>query len=838
MNSPKKQFLIIILACLTVVTIITVWGQAASEPDLVEKALQAMGGAEEIVFAVRGIYSDGHYYANFGHWSDDPNKMMHSPDGSRLCKFNLRTRQVVTLLDDPKGGIRDPRVHYKGDKLLFAYRKGGTKYYHLYESNTDGAGLKQLTFGDWDDVDPEYLPDGGIIFVSTRSKRFVPCYHTQAGLLHRMEADGSGLLLLSGNNVGDHRPAILPDGRVLYTRWEYVDRAPQKFHSLWTMNPDGSDQMVLYGNSIPPDGKYYVMTDAMPIPGADKVVSIFSPEHGTRENAGDVMVVDPKAGPDDLSAARQISPKVKIGAAWTSASGWGGFRDPYPLSVDCFLVARDKSVLILDGRMATQEIFRAEEMVHDPRVIRSRPRERVLSSRSDPKKNIGQLVLANVYRGRNMNGIKPGEIKSLLVMEDLPKPISYYSLPGAISMDGSHTLHRILGTVPVEDDGSAAFEAPPLRGLFFVALDKQGMAVKRMQSYTMVMPGETLGCAGCHETRTETIQRSGGKLLALARAPRRIEPIPNIPEVLDYPRDIQPILNRHCITCHSAEKPSGHVVLTGDYNEWFTQSYYALFAYKQISDSWRYDENGNHPPYGFGTAISPLMKKIDGSHNNVKLSEHEHDLIRLWIEAGATFAGTYAAYNSSASAVAGALVNTPKIEFKEPIGSIVKNRCLTCHDSVANLGKRHEKGRVNLPKHCWNLYNLSYPEKSMILMAPLAKEAGGYGWCKNKSPDSQPVLIFRDTQDPDYQTILQAVQTAKARQEKAGRYDMPGFRPNEHYVRWMKRFGILPEGFDLVKDPIDPYEIDKAYWRSLWYCPPTAQTISVASQVSEGKNDK
>jgi hypothetical protein len=256
-----------------------------------------------------------------------------------------------------------------------------------------------------------------------------------------------------------------------------------------------------------------------------------------------------------------------------------------------------------------------------------------------------------------------------------------------------------------------------------------------------------------------------------------------------------------------------------------------LFACNQISDTRRYDEDGNHPPRNFGTAASPLMKKIDGSHYEAKLTALEHDLVRLWIEAGATFAGTYAAYNRTDSAVAGALCNSTKVAVGAPIGSIVERRCLSCHGSVANLGQRVEKirvnplyttspgnawrGRVNLPKHCWNLYNLSHPDKSVILLAPLAEEAGGYGWCQVE--DGQPVAVFRNDQDPDYQSILRAIRAAKARQEKARRFDMPGFRPNEHYVRWMKRFGVLPESFDPAKDPIDPYETDQAYWRSLWH---------------------
>ena len=819
-------------------------------PDLVEKVLTLMDGAEEVVLVTRDLYTDGHYYANFGHWSSDPSKMMYADGGSRLCKLNLRTKKVTVLLEDPKGGFRDPRVHYDGGKLLFSYRKGGAKYHHLYEINPDGTDLKQLTFGTWDDVEPAYLPDGGIIFVSSQCDRFVPCYHTQAGLLYRMDAGGENIRLLSANNVADHRPAVLPDGRVIYTRWDYVDRAPQKFHSLWAMNPDGTDQMVLFGNTVSPSGNFFVMIDALPIPGSDKVATVFSPGHGFRENAGHVMILDPKAGPDDWSAATQVSPERDLGVTgW--ARGREGFRDPYPLSEDCFLVVEDKGLFILDSQGAIQDVYHAEEMIHDPRVIRPRPRERVIPSHSNPKQTAGRLVLANVYHGRNMEGVKRGEIKKLLVLEDLPKPVSYYSLAGAISMDGTHTLHRILGTVPVEPDGSASFEVPPLRGLFFVALDEKGLAVKRMQSYTMVMPGETQGCVGCHEPRTGTPSPIGsGALMAMKRPPSPIEPVPGVPDVVDYPRDIQPVWNRHCVTCHSVEKPLGHVVLTGDYNEWFTQSYYALFAYNQISDTRRYDEDGNHPPRGFGTAASPLMKIIDGNHYDAKLTARERDLVRLWIEAGATFAGTYAAYNRTDSAVAGALSNSTKVAIGSPVGPIVEKRCLSCHGSVASLGQRVEKirvnrlyttspgnawrGRVNLPKHCWNLYNLSHPDKSMILLAPLAEEAGGYGWCRTK--EGQPVAVFRNDQDPDYQALLQAVRAAKARQQKAGRFDMPGFRPNEHYVRWMKRFGVLPADFDPTKDPINVYETDRAYWRSLWYQPTDRHTAG-AHLTSNRKGD-
>ncbi len=811
------------------------------ELELVEKALALMDGAEEIVFVVRPLYSDGHYYANFGGWSDNPNRFLHPPDGSQLCKLNLRTKKVTILLDDAKGNIRDPRVHYDGGKILFAYRKSGTKHYNLYEINTDGSELKQLTFGEWDDMDPAYLPDGGIVFVSSRGKRFIPCYNSEAAILYRMDADGSNMLCLSANNVRDDRPAVLPDGRIIYTRWEYVDAAIASYRDLWVMNPDGTGQMVLFGGTVRPPDLVFSECDALPIPGAPgKVVSVYTAPSGNRENAGKVMIVDLKAGPDEPSAVRQISPKrnLRYHHFWPTNMPWYGggrvgFRDPYPLSEDCFLVAEDKKLLVLDGNGNLQEFFQAKKMVHDPRVIRPRPREPVIRPRIDRRKTTGQFILADVYHGRNMEmaGIKPGTIKELLILEDLPKPISYYSLPGTISMDGTHTLRRVLGTVPVEPDGSASFKAPALRGLYFVALDEKGLAVKRMQSYTMVMPGETQGCVGCHEARTSTAGSVGrATLLALKRPPSQIEPVLGVPEVFDYPRDIQPIWDKHCVVCHNAEEPSGRVVLTGDRNEWFTQSYYSLFAYKQIRDMFgRYNtEFRDHRPYGFGTGASPLMQKIDGSHHNATLTKQEYDTVRLWVEASAYFTGTYAVYNHPENAVAGVLMNNARVEIGKPLDRIIYDRCLWCHDSEASIGRRVRKGRVNLPKHCWNLYNLSHPEKSMILLAPLAKEAGGYGWCKDEYGQS---VVFRDTKDHHYQAILRAIQAAKERQEKLGRYDMPGWRPNEHYVRWMKRFGVLPESFDLSNDPIDVYETDRTYWRSLWYRPPAA-TATVEKLVA------
>ncbi|KKK47884.1 hypothetical protein LCGC14_3150680, partial [marine sediment metagenome] len=210
-------------------------------------------GVEEIVFAERGHGRDisGHYYANFGYSCGDPDVWFHAEDGTKLTKLNVRTGKMVDLVNDPGGSIRDPQVHYDAQRILFSYRKGGTHRYHLYEINTDGSGLRQITDGPYDDVEATYLPDDDIVFCSTRCNRWIGCWLAETAILYRCDSDGENMRMLSSGSFTENTPAVLPDGRILYTRWEYVNRDPVSFHHLWTINPDGTGQMVYYGNMIP-----------------------------------------------------------------------------------------------------------------------------------------------------------------------------------------------------------------------------------------------------------------------------------------------------------------------------------------------------------------------------------------------------------------------------------------------------------------------------------------------------------------------------------------------------------------------------------------------------------
>ncbi|MFO7901440.1 MAG: discoidin domain-containing protein, partial [Pirellulaceae bacterium] len=491
-------------------------------------------GVDEIIFAMRQPGKDGHWYANFSYYADDEERLTYG-QGGKLCRMDLETGEVTAILEDPKGAVRDPVVHYDAKKILFSYRRGGSAHYHLYEINMDGGDMRQLTDGPYDDIEPCYLPDNSIVFVSSRCKRWVQCWLTKVAVMYRCGPNGENIRPISCNVEHDNTPWPLPDGRILYQRWEYIDRSQVHYHHLWTTNPDGTGQMVYYGNMHPG----IVMIDAKPIPNTKKVVAVFSPGHGRREHVGTITIVDPRKGPDDQSSAISITSEPK-------------YRDPWAFSEETFLAARGDRLVLLDNQGHARDIYQAtaEEVAaglecHEPRPVMRRRRERVMPSRADRAEATGKVVLMDVHKGRNMAGVDRGEIEKLLVVESLPKPINFTGGMDPLTYGGSFTLERALGTIPVDEDGSAFAELPALRSLFFVALDENDMAVKRMQSFLTVQPGEVAGCVGCHERRTESLLPEV-HALATGREASKIEPIADNPGVFDFPRDIQPILDNLC----------------------------------------------------------------------------------------------------------------------------------------------------------------------------------------------------------------------------------------------------------------------------------------------------
>ncbi len=577
------------------------------------------------------------------------------------------------------------------------------------------------------------------------------------------------------------------------------------------------------------------------------------------------------------------------------------------------MAAEKERLVLMNDRGQTATLFIAPKKfgpvwLHEPRPIAAHPVEFAIPPQVDLAQPTGKYLLEDVYRGRNMSGIRApcthgrGEIKKLMVIESLPKPINFTGGMDPLSYGGTFTLERVLGTVPVEADGSAFFEAPALRSLFFVALDDQDLAVKRMQSFTTVQPGETAGCIGCHEHRTTAPPAVRRPLpLAAKRRASAIEPVRDVPDLPDFPRDVQPVLDRNCLRCHDYDRREGGVILCGDHGPMFSHSYYSLTVWRQLADG-RNRPQSNYAPRTLGSGGSPLMKIFRGGHYDVKPTARECRVVRLWLDIGAPYPGTYAALGTGS--IGGYIHNEEVLNSdddwpeSQAAQSVFARRCATCHDPQTNpiaqtlsdengvsfwqpsLGDR----RLEFSRHI--IYNLSRPEKSLVLLAPLARSAGGYGRCAAKgsslppaqeqgvrasisplppgegqgvrasedkgSPRHDPLRgcpgegqgvrasedkgsprppgegqgvrvsgggVFLSTADPDYRLLLAMCQAGKRRLEEVKRFDMPGFKPREEYIREMKRYGLLPETFDIRKDPLDVYQMDRRYWDSFIYRP-------------------
>lgn len=788
---------------------------------------------EDIIFVQRDRYEDPHWYANIGYFCDDENDPAYTT-GAQLCKLNLKTGGITILLETEQGCIRDPKVHYDAEKILFAWRRRGFSNYNLYEINVDGTNIRQITSGPYDDYEPEYLPDGGIVFVSTRAKRWVGCWKTQVGNIHRCNGDGTGIEMLSSNIEHDNTPSVLPNGKILYMRWEYVDRSQVEYHHLWTMNPDGTNQEVYYGNEV----SWGVFLSCRPVPDDDRVLGIYSPGHGRNDHYGRLAFFTNQYGPDDPRGLEKIE--------------LGQFADPWVFSADTILAAEEyRSRLAVIKRSNPNEKHEAHALyeiknngkrwiTQSPRPIMKRPREQVVVKRDDPSCATGTHIMVDVYKSQNLEGIQRGDIKKLLIIETLPKPVNFSGGPDTLSWLGSFNLERILGTVPVEPDGSAYFELPADRPVFYVALDKDDLSCRRMQSFTSVRPGETLSCIGCHNSRRHSHTNLGDarRIMALQREPSKITPIPGVHDVPDFMRDVQPVLDKYCIECHNTRDRKGRLSLEGDMGPTYSIPYYSLAMHSQIGDG--RNGLGNQPPRSLGSSASPLLRKLEGGHHNRKASREDWLKVWAWTEAAAPFCGTYGGLRNQKEQ------NTKIGVFLNQATMVLNKRCITCHQLDGKgphprLGTQYDwKARKELLKlqgyPTGNhermvikddpgryfaldvLFNATRPNQSAVLLAPLAKEAGGWGTC----PD-----VFASKRDPDYQQMARAARNWQTQWQKSGVFGSLSFQVNRQYLREMVRFGVLPKGTPLNR--IDPYETDQKYWRMFHHQPTVEDRLVTAS---------
>ena len=575
----------------------------------------------------------------------------------------------------PRGNYTTLALSYDARTVYFAfcerapekpdYYSPQRRSFHIFAVDADGGNLRRLTDGPNDDFDPCPLPDGGVAFMSTRRGGFGRCHNPWEPLpaytLHRMDASGANVRTLSFHETNEWHPSVLGDGRIVYIRWDYVDRSAANFHGLWVTGPDGTSPAILFGNYTMRINACY---QPKAIPGSNRIVFVAGAHHAA---VGGSLVVldparvrlDPESGEDDFAAIEVLTPEV----CFPEAPGWPAsyFHSPWPLSEDYYLVSfsfeplpgmgpkvKDDTAtgLYYFDRFGNMELLYREEGISSMYPIPLAPREvpPVLPSTRNPKLgDEGELVLTNV--GRSFHPLPESRpIREIRIFQVLPKTETHVANKPRIGYANAESARMLLGTVPVEADGSAYFRVPARKPIYFQAVDETGRAVQTMRSVTYLQPGERRGCVGCHEPPGTT--PAGKPPLALSESPSEITPGPDGTKPFSYPRLVQPVLDRHCVRCHDGgEGPEkSEPVLTGEPSGSFTRSYEGLKPYVR----W-YEWGGKtiHPittkPGQMGADESPLAKILDDATHaqHVSLAEEDRRRIYLWLDGNAPFYGTY-----------------------------------------------------------------------------------------------------------------------------------------------------------------------------------------------------
>jgi len=590
------------------------------------------------------------------------------PEGALTTIFKPRGRKLVTELD----------LHFQGDRILFSMPDDRRRW-QIHEIAPDGTGLRQITPGDQPDVhsyDACYLPDGRIAFISTAVMQGVPCNASViVGMMYRMNPDGTDIQQICYEQDHDYYPSVLNDGRILYLRWDYTDTPHIWNRLLMAMNPDGTSQMEYYGsNSYWPNAFFF----ARAIPGhPTRIVTIVTGHHESRD--GELVIFDPVKGRQETQGVVQRIPgygkrvEPVIDDKPTEHS-WPKFLYPWPLSEKYFIVSckPDQDSLwgiYLVDIFDNMVLLREEEnhVLLEPIPLRSRPTPPVIPDRVKPGRD-AMVHLVDVYQGPGLRGIPRGTVKNLRLFT---YHFGYQTLAGIdhrVGADGPWEVKRVLGTVPVEADGSAFFRIPARTPISVQPLDAGGRALALMRSWMTAMPGETLSCVGCHESLTGAPLNR--QTLAASRPPSGIQPWYGPARGFSFRREVQPVLDRYCVGCHNGDpaaggsgipdlrkdrggytvfergNPDGRFVqdvprkeLFRKYGGVFEPSYIELFRFLRTGGL----ESDLHvlPPKEFHAGTQELIQMLEKGHHGVQLDGEAWDRLITWIDLNAPCHGTW-----------------------------------------------------------------------------------------------------------------------------------------------------------------------------------------------------
>lgn len=672
-----------------------------------ERLRQLLPGVEYLLFVRRSTFQSSHYYTDF---IDGCVRF-----GGNLCLLSLADGSVRELVPELSHGIFGRcDLSYDGRRVVFGWKERIGVGFRIWEVGIDGTGLRQLTFPPadeaariakyrladgtaylhhTDDIHPCYLPDGGICFASTRCEYGILCDGADrltTTVLYRMDGDGSRIEKLSNNSVSESAPSVMHDGRILYTRWEYVDNGAVTNKGLWAMRPDGTGSEEICGMSIafPP-----VFNVGRAVPGKPGLFMAIGAPH-MPVGVGTVLLIDARLDRRTGEGVRYLTPEVDAQHQW----GWdhlpGGatrplppelqagrdgrgnasrgplYMDPFPLSEQYLLAAFNPrsawnsenayGLYLLQRDGGKQLVYRDEEFsCWMPQPVRPRPLAAVSQGAIETDlaaQGRARLIVTDVYRG--LEGVPRGTIKYLRINEHVPRPWAarrcwdgdvYDQQHSVISRDTHLGLKIQHGIVPVEPDGSAHFLVDADKNIFLQALDENFMEVQRERTFVNYRPGEVRGCVGCHERPFELNPTAETELpLALAREPSVPGPQPGElcgARPLAYEVDVQPVWDRHCVSCHGSEKREADLDLSGTPTALFNRSYENILARRLIPViGENHPKAGNNhylPPYSLGTHASQLLKYLGTDHYEVALTLDERVRVTTWIDSNGQYHGSY-----------------------------------------------------------------------------------------------------------------------------------------------------------------------------------------------------
>jgi hypothetical protein len=633
---------------------------------------------DKLLFVRRSTYTSSHYYTEYvdSRWTP----------GGNLCVLDLKTGNVTELVPELKNGVFGRfDLSFDAKRIAFGWKCDAQEGYRIYEIGIDPATgtrtgkLRQVTFPPdnekelqklyrvranyhhgTDDRHPCYLPDGGFCFISTRCQYGILCDppdNFTTTVLYRVDADGKNMKRLSNSSVSEASPVMLPDGRIMYSRWEYVDKGSVSVKCLWAMRPDGSGSVEIYGNDILDPN---TMSFGRPIPNHPNQYVFLGVPHCCPQNTiGTVFKIDMTKNIRTTEPMTHITPDVK-------PMKWGGFivrdadgkekrdqgfcrlfRDPYPLSDKFFLVAHKPSgpawndlkaygLYVLNEKGEVRPVYKDPDIsCWQPFPLRPREVPPVLPSTFDRKlaeQKLAVCTVADIYHG--MEDVRRGTIKYIRVLEQVPRPWAArrhwggdcYDQQYACVTKNTHLGLKVQhGVVPVEEDGSAHFVVPADKNIFFQTLDENYMSVQTERTYVNYMPGERRDCIGCHETPNDAaVAKTSGVLKAFTR--EASVPGPQIGEKsggrpLDFAVDVQPVLDTHCVKCHGGDKPKGNLDLRGTQTKLFSKSYENLLNRKYLPII-----GENHPKAG---NVHYLPARSLGSHNSLLVAMHAKGKVKL-----------------------------------------------------------------------------------------------------------------------------------------------------------------------------------------------------------------